>query len=120
MAQTVLSEMGFDAWVALASADPEAFETRRKQLIDQVIQKASRPEQRHRLRCLQWRIDMERRRARTPMAACLRIYRMMWDSVLGEHGMVETFQNPPPARKPRGSAQVISLHSGRTRPCRTS
>lgn len=49
------------------------------------------PEERQpRLRGLQWRIDQIRRTARTPLASCIRISRMMWDSVLGEGGLHET------------------------------
>jgi hypothetical protein len=58
--------------------------------IEAVIESA--PEgNRERLRRLQWRIDQERRLARTPMAACLRISRMMWRAVLGPGGLNDRF-----------------------------
>jgi hypothetical protein len=76
----------FDEWATLARTDPEAFEARRLALIEDYLGQFPSPEQ-QRLRGLQFRIDMERRRARTPMAACLRLSAMMWDSLLGRHGL---------------------------------
>jgi hypothetical protein len=75
----------------LAQNDPEAFERCRRHAIDALIDQA--PEnQRHRLRCLQWRIDMLRDRAANPMAACVGIYRMMWDSFAGDRGLIAAIQ----------------------------
>ncbi|MCG6965864.1 MAG: DUF3135 domain-containing protein [Chromatiaceae bacterium] len=84
------AEIDFDTWSEVARSDPQAFEAMRLAAIDAVIESA--PEQnRERLRRLQWRIDQERRLARTPMAACLRISRMMWRSVLGPNGLNDRF-----------------------------
>ncbi len=68
----------FDAWAALAKSDPEGFELRRRELIEAAIQ--SRPGGERRLRGLQCRIDLERRKARTPLKACFRLSALMWDS----------------------------------------
>jgi len=76
----------FDEWARLARTDPSAFEARRLALIEDYLGQFPPPDQR-RLRGLQFRIDMERRRARTPMAACIRLSAMMWDSLLGAHGL---------------------------------
>lgn len=73
----------FGCWMRLARSDPQAFERRRKEVLAQAIRQAS-PSQRRRLEGLQCRIDLERRRARTPMAACLRLSSMMWASVHDE------------------------------------
>ena len=35
----------------------------------------------HRLRCLQWKIDRVREKMPTPLAACVAISDMMWDSL---------------------------------------
>lgn len=70
----------FDYWVKLAKTNPDAFEAKRKQAIDDYL--AGTPEgTQDRLRRLQWRVEMERQRARNPMDAAIRIYDMMWDSV---------------------------------------
>ena len=80
------AEMDFDAWAELAQNDPEGFEALRLKAIEETIEKAP-AENRERLRRLQWRIDQERRLARTPMNACIRISRMMWRRVLGPGGL---------------------------------
>lgn len=102
----------FDDWAALAVRDPEAFEARRAQVIEEFIQQV--PEaKRTRLRRLQWRIDMTRRRASNPVSACIRISQMMWDSLLGEGGLLEALEQfsgreaRPLSR--RGSAEVITF-----------
>lgn len=81
----------FDEWAALASADPVAFEAKRRQAIEALIAEA--PEHiRHRLRCFQWRIDQERQKCSNPLSACLRLYTMMWDSVYAERGLLWALQ----------------------------
>ena len=76
----------FDEWSQLAKDDPFAFEARRIALIEEYLRQFPQSGQR-RLRGLQFRIDMVRRRARTPMGACLKISSMMWESLLGKHGL---------------------------------
>ena len=128
----------FDEMVRLAKTDPEALERIRLQLIEdakglaplrqniQVIFQdpysslnprlkiedtiAEAPEACHRrLRGLQFQIDMERRRAGNPMGACVRISKMMHDSLytlrqtlnsaIGEpvDAALETFEPAKPA-----------------------
>jgi len=70
----------FDEMVRLAKEDPETLERIRLKLIEETIAEA--PDNCHRrLRGLQFQIDMERRRAGNPMGACLRISKMMHDSL---------------------------------------
>ena len=90
MQEKKTAEIDFDAWAKMARNDPEGFEAMRLKAIAEVIDRA--PEaNRERLRRLQWRIDQECRLARTPLAACLRISRMMWRSVLGPNGLNDRF-----------------------------
>jgi len=84
------AEIDFDTWSEMARTDPETFELMRQAAIESAIQGASESN-RLRLRRLQWRIDQERRLAHTPMAACLRISRMMWRTVLGPGGLNDRF-----------------------------
>lgn len=78
----------FDDWAKLAQTDAEAFERRRQEVIDNLIAEA--PEHmRERLRRLQWRVDAERRRYKHPLKSCVVIFNMMWDSVYGEHGLLD-------------------------------
>jgi hypothetical protein len=111
----------FDRWAKLAVTDPDAFEDRRSRLIEDFISSAP-PERQPRLRGLQWRIDQIRRRARTPLAACITISRMMWDSVLGEGGLHEVLNialdgraAPQPAKVARLNAQVLLFPDRRKR-----
>ena len=71
-------EFNFDEWAALARNDPAQFEDRRRHTVLRVINLSNNA---RRMEGMQCRIDLERRRARTPMGATIRISSMMWDSV---------------------------------------
>jgi len=108
-------KLDFDHWLELAK-DRQAFEALRRSMIDQVIEQA--PEsQRDRLRRLQWRIDQERRLSASPMGACIRISRMMWEQMVGQGGLVKHLSGlhrrglGSQAKKMKG-ADVIPLTSG--------
>lgn len=93
----------FEHWSRLAKVDPGAFEDRRTRIIEAYI--CSVPKERQaRLRGLQWRIDQARRSAGTPLAACIRISKMMWDAVLGEHGLHATLNGVLDHRAPAAVA----------------
>lgn len=69
----------FDTLVHLAKTNPDELEQLRIRLCNDLIERA--PEaSRRRLRGIQFQIDMERRKADNPMAACIRISQMMHDS----------------------------------------
>ena len=85
-----IGERDFDDWAEMARKDPASFEKMRQAAIDDFIE-STPAAQRERLRRLQWRIDQERRLARTPMNACIRISRMMWDNILGDGGLRDRF-----------------------------
>jgi hypothetical protein len=103
----------FDAWAALASNDPQAFEQQRSLVIHRAIQRAP-ARKRLRLSRLQWRLDRIRETSRTPMAACLRMQAMMWQSVEGENGLLACLQQPSAmlerrARPPVPSGRILPL-----------
>lgn len=69
----------FDKMREMAQHNPDELERLRIKLCEELIHQA--PESyRRRLRGLQFRIDMERRKAKSPMAACITISGMMHDS----------------------------------------
>lgn len=74
-----LEKLDFDRWLELAKSDPDSFEELRSRTIDAAIGRFAQSRQSH-LRRVQWRIDQVRERSRTPMAACIAISNMMWDS----------------------------------------
>ena len=78
----------FDSWSKLARSDPEAFEARRAQVIEQMIQRMPAHKQ-QRMRCLQWKIDQVRARASNPLSACIKLSDMMWESLAGPGGLRE-------------------------------
>lgn len=81
----------FDEWARLAATDLPAFETQRHRVIEAAIQQAPARNQ-QRLRCLQWKLDQIRSTARTPMIACLRINRMLWEAVASDTGLLACLQ----------------------------
>ena len=108
-------EFHFDEWANLAQDDPGAFEAKRQEMIDKLIEDA--PEYlRQRLRSFQWRIDMERNRSANPLQACIRISNMMWDLIHADRGFLWSLQamsdpssllNAVPAES--GSADIVVL-----------
>lgn len=106
------SGFDFDEWMKLAQSDPEAFDTRRRAMIEALI--ASAPEHiRERLVRFQWRIDMERSRCANPMQACIKLSNMMWELVYGDRGFLwslEQLSDPAPAvGSAAASGAVLSL-----------
>lgn len=101
-----VQHMDFEGWRRLAQDDPEGFERRRRAAIDAAIDQAP-CEQRERLRRLQWRIDQVRRRAPSPLAACVSLSNMMWERICGKHGLLQVLDEgiPPPSRR----ARVVAL-----------
>ena len=74
-------EFDFDQWQSLARDDPEQFERSRQALIESVITEAPLEHQ-PRLRALQCRIDLERRRSKPPLGVAVRLNSMMWERAL--------------------------------------
>jgi len=75
----------FEVLVDMARNDPEGLETLRRSLTNAVIAGASSETTRRRLEGLQFRVDLERRRAGTPLAAAIRISEMMCRSLASLH-----------------------------------
>jgi hypothetical protein len=65
-------------WERLARENPDEFERRRREVVEAAIAQAPEALQ-PRLRGLQFRIDLERQRAKTPLGAAIRLHCMMWN-----------------------------------------
>lgn len=74
------SHVDFDEMLALAKTDPASFEAKREEYIESFLTSVPADKQ-TRLRGLQWQIDQTRQLAHTPMASCIAISNMMWDSL---------------------------------------
>ncbi len=89
--ETGKPQVDFNQWSELARTDPDAFEARRTEVIEDMIQRL--PEhKRERMRCLQWKIDQIRNQANNPMAACIKLSEMMWDSLVGPGGLKDMLE----------------------------
>ena len=97
----------FDRWAQLAREDPDRFEALRRELIDEAIARAP-SHRRPRLRGLQWRVDTTRWLAPNPMAACVSISKMMWDSLAGDDGLLDSLRTGPPRRSKPAKVMPLS------------
>lgn len=66
----------FDTLAALFERDPDAFDRLRKDLLEDEIRSAH-PENRRRLRGLQFQIEGIRRTSKNPLDCCVRIQRLL-------------------------------------------
>ena len=116
------TEFDFDEWSSLAKSDPAAFEEKRLELIEEFLRELPAHDQ-QRLRGLQFRIDMERRRARTPMAACLKLSAMMWDSLLGSRGLknaLDSLMHAATSATPQSAPALPPVRAAQILPFRKS
>lgn len=108
---TALQDSGgfdFDSWASLAANDPQAFEEKRVIAIQSAID-AAPARSRERLERLQWKLDRIRETSATPLAACVRMQELMWESLIGPEGLVERL-NQLPEEEPglqRNTARVL-------------
>lgn len=106
----------FDEWMMLAKNDPDKFEEKRRIRIESFFNNVP-AEKLQRLKGLQWQIDQTRKLADNPMASCIAISNMMWDSVnrLQEHQYqlvnLATGAAPRTEKKKPVSAKILPLHT---------
>jgi hypothetical protein len=102
----------FDEAAELAKKDPEAFEEYRLNAIEALITSAPESNQ-QKLRRLQWRIEQERKRAPNPIAVCVKLQQMMWDSFAGDNGLIDALKalrNPGRrVSRPLQSAEILAF-----------
>lgn len=106
-------QIDFDEWSEMARHSPGDFERRRSRLLQEFIEDAPAHRQ-ARLRGLQWQIDQIRATSGTPMAACLRISNMMWESVVGDDGLIARMEVLRGTRRLPGqhrSAKILPFRS---------
>lgn len=111
MYDTSLRSFDFDEWMRLAQQQPEEFNKRREAVIEAAIAKAPGHLE-PRLRGLQWKIDRIRDTSANPLAACVRISRMMWDSIYAENGLLRAMERltmPVYEAPVRSSCQMLEF-----------
>ena len=99
----------FDILLDMARNDPEGLETLRRSLTGAVIASAISDNTKRRLHGLQFRVDMERRRARSPLAAAIRISEMMCRSLADLHRSMVTLEEDHQQPAQTSSATVIQF-----------
>lgn len=104
----------FDTLMELAKTDPEGLEKLRQEHVAAIINSAP-PETRRRLQGLQFQIDAQRRIHSSPMAACIKVSQMMYDSFTNLRYLLNEMSSPN-SREPAQdllmepeSAQVIQF-----------
>jgi hypothetical protein len=106
----MLENFDFCAWARLARTDPAGFERARREILNSAIAQGNDPQ---RMRRMQWQLDAERRRARTPLKACLCLSNLMWEKFFGLTDALNRALGPRPAaglgnRRTR-SAQLLTF-----------
>ena len=80
----------FDVLVDMARNHPERLEALRAKMSQDIIDNAKDEQQKKRLAGLQFKVDMERKRARSPLQATIRISEMMCQSLAELHKSMVT------------------------------
>jgi len=96
--KTISPPRDFDGWSALARSNLQAFENCRERVIEEAIRRAPVHRQ-QRLRRMQWKLNQIRNTSRTPMIACLRMNRLLWQAVTGERGLLVCLNRPDALRR---------------------
>lgn len=91
-------DFNFQEWAELAQRDPQRFEARRSRVINEAIRRVPLDRQRM-LRGLQWRVDRVRELKRTPLAACMAISNMMWETFNDLHDSYVKLAEIKPGQK---------------------
>ena len=99
----------FDVLVDMARNDPQRLENLRLRLTRSVIEGAATEQKRKRLEGLQFRVDLERKRARSPLAAAIRISEMMCHSLADLHRSMVTPLAAEDDEQPQSSATVLEF-----------
>lgn len=106
MAEHSLRLPSFDEMQTMAREQPEALENLRRSLTEELIRNAPQRGKR-RLQGLAFTIDAERRRARNPLQACIRLSQMMLDSAVELQAALDLMRTSAPPAEDARKADVI-------------
>lgn len=102
----------FDVLVDMARNDPQRLENLRRELTEGVIAGAATEQQRKRLEGLQFRVEFERQRARSPLAATIKLSEMMAQSLAKLHRSMVTPLENDESDVSKNQAQVLEFPFG--------
>lgn len=101
----------FDVLVDMARNDPDRLESLRVRLTRDIIDSAPDEQKRKRLEGLQFRVDMERKRSRSPLAATIKLSEMMCHSLAELHkSMVTPLVEDEPMAGTNQGATVLEFN----------
>ena len=100
----------FDELKVMAEERPEDLEQLRAKMTEELLEGVPE-ERRRRLKGLDFRISMERQRAKNPMQACIRISQMMMDSAME---MRDSILHGAPTQRKQCMADVVAFSRGRS------
>ena len=105
----------FDVLVDMARNHPQRLDDLRRVLTQDIIKKATTTQKRKRLEGLQFQVDMERKRARTPLQATIKISEMMCHSLAELHkSMVTPLLDETQPMRPRVHDVSPEIRPGQT------
>ena len=102
----------FDVLVDMARNDPQRLENLRRELTQGVIASAATEQQRKRLEGLQFRVEFERQRALSPLAATIKLSEMMAQSLAELHRSMVTPLENDASDVSKTQAQVLDFPLG--------
>ena len=105
----------FDVLVDMARNNPQRLKNLRRELPQGIIASATTEQKRKRLEVLQFRVEFERQRARSPLAATVKLLQMMAQSLAELHRSMVTPLENNDSDVSKTQAQVLDfpLASGR-------
>ena len=101
----------FEVLVDLARNNPQKLERLRRKLTDDIIASAQTEQKRKRLEGLQFRVDLERKRARSPLAATIKISELMCQSLAELHRSMVTPLASESEPEARTSAKILEFRA---------
>jgi len=101
---TFEQQFDFDEMVRLANTDPIAFERRRVELIEQTCVHLGGHDKPN-IAGLLCRIELERRRCKTPLKCCINLSRLMWERFLDLNDALQG--------RPSGTPKVVGIEAVR-------
>ena len=101
------AEFDFDEWAKLAKENPDAFENKRQQMIQDVIDTSFAKDQTSHARSSMANRPDSRYSQQIQWPSCLKISQMMWDKTIGEDGLVDHLQQLTDASHNRDTSNQI-------------
>lgn len=101
----------FEVMTKLAKNHPKLLEDLRQDMINELIDSAPLDKQR-RLRGLQFKIDMEIRKSKTPVASCMQLSKMMMESLSELSDALRAIKEP--SKETESNAEVATFSKATT------